>query len=167
MPPAVALLNYISCGLFRRIFFQTGTFRGVFSTYNWYHRILPHTVIFCGFFSFYCSPKLWAKLRCEGRGSGDIIFYSLSRRGIIVIVYLEYQSVGPIVGIGSPHTLIRKWMCLPPRIQREGEQHSLAVEGVGGPNSHDWIEGLALCILSGLDGRVERKKPFTRAARVR
>jgi hypothetical protein len=39
-----------------------------------------------------------------------------------------------------------------------GEQHSLAVEGVGGPNSDDWIEGLALCILSGLGGRVERKK---------
>jgi hypothetical protein len=38
-----------------------------------------------------------------------------------------------------------------------GEQHSLAGEGVGGPNSDDWIEGLALCILSGLGGRVERK----------
>ncbi len=48
-----------------------------------------------------------------------------------------------------------------------GKQHSLAVEGVGGPNSDDWIEGLALCILSGLGGRVTRKNPFTRAARVR
>jgi hypothetical protein len=55
----------------------------------------------------------------------------------------------------------------PPLDPKGGEQHSLAVEGVGGPNSHDWIEGLALCILSGLGGRVERKKPFTRAARVR
>jgi hypothetical protein len=26
----------------------------------------------------------------------------------------------------------------------------------GGPNSDDWIEGLALCILSGLSGRFER-----------
>jgi hypothetical protein len=48
-----------------------------------------------------------------------------------------------------------------------GEQHSLAVEGMGGPNSDDWIEGLSLCILSGLGGRVERKNPFTRGAQVR
>jgi hypothetical protein len=33
VPPAVALLNYISCGILWRIFCQTGTFRGVFSTY--------------------------------------------------------------------------------------------------------------------------------------
>jgi hypothetical protein len=31
VPPAVALLNYISSGLLWRIFCQTGTFRGVFS----------------------------------------------------------------------------------------------------------------------------------------
>jgi hypothetical protein len=31
VPPAVALLNYISCGILWRIFCQTGTFRGVFS----------------------------------------------------------------------------------------------------------------------------------------
>ncbi len=30
MPPAVALLNYISCGILWRIFCQIGTFRGVF-----------------------------------------------------------------------------------------------------------------------------------------
>jgi hypothetical protein len=34
MPPAVALLNYISSGIIWRIFSQTGTFRGVFSTYH-------------------------------------------------------------------------------------------------------------------------------------
>ncbi len=33
VPPAVALLNYISSGMLWRIFCQTGTFRGVFSTY--------------------------------------------------------------------------------------------------------------------------------------
>jgi|LakMenEpi03Aug12_release.lakeMendotaPanAssembly.Ray.scaffolds.fasta_scaffold74022_2 hypothetical protein len=49
-------------------------------------------------------------------------------------------------------------------IQTGGKQHTLAVEGVGGPNSDDWIEGLSLCLLC---GRIERKKPFTRAARVR
>ena len=36
---------------------------------------------------------------------------------------------------------------------------------MGGPNSDDWIEGLALCILSGLGGPVERFT--TLAARVR
>jgi hypothetical protein len=33
-PPAVALLNYISCGVLWRIFCQTGIFRGVFSVYS-------------------------------------------------------------------------------------------------------------------------------------
>ncbi len=31
-----------------------------------------------------------------------------------------------------------------------GEQHTLAGKGVEGPNSDDWIEAVALCILSGL-----------------
>ncbi len=35
MPPAVALLNYISCGLLWRIFCPTGTFRGVFSLHTY------------------------------------------------------------------------------------------------------------------------------------
>jgi hypothetical protein len=33
VPPAVALLNYISSGILWRIFCQAGIFRGVFSTY--------------------------------------------------------------------------------------------------------------------------------------
>jgi hypothetical protein len=40
--------------------------------------------------------------------------------------------------------------CVPPLcIQKVGggEQHSLAGEGVGGPNSDDWIESLTLCTL--------------------
>ena len=40
-----------------------------------------------------------------------------------------------------------------------GEQHSLAGEGVGGPNSDDCIEAVALCILSGLGGRLKEKSP--------
>ena len=35
MPPVVALLNYISCGILWWIFCQTGIFRGVFSTYHY------------------------------------------------------------------------------------------------------------------------------------
>jgi len=57
--------------------------------------------------------------------------------------------------------------CVSPLGSKGGEQHSLGGEGVGGTNSDDWIEGLALCILSGLGGRVERKKPFTPATQIR
>jgi hypothetical protein len=41
----------------------------------------------------------------------------------------------------------RKRVCFSPWTQREEEQHLLAGEEVGGPNSDDWTEGLALCIL--------------------
>jgi hypothetical protein len=37
-------------------------------------------------------------------------------------------------------------VCLP--LGPKGEESSLAGEGVGGPNSDDWIESLALCIIS-------------------
>ncbi len=37
-----------------------------------------------------------------------------------------------------------------------GEQHSLAGEGVGGPNSDGWIEAVAL---SDLGGRLKEKSP--------
>ncbi len=101
MPPTVALLNYISCSILWRIFCQTGTFRGVFSTYHWYRRIHPHTVIFCGFFLIIVRRK--DQRSCDVRGGST------------------YQSVCPIVGIGSPpHPLIRMWVCLPPWIQRGG-----------------------------------------------
>ncbi len=52
--------------------------------------------------------------------------------------------------------------CVSPLGSKGREQHSLGGEGVGGPNSDDWIEGLALCIISGLGGRVERKSPSRR-----
>ena len=40
VPPAVALLNCISSGILWRIFGQTMTFRGVFSTYHYIKRKL-------------------------------------------------------------------------------------------------------------------------------
>jgi hypothetical protein len=61
------------------------------------------------------------------------------------IQFVEYQSVCPFVGIGAPPP--RKRERLPPWTQRGEEQHSFAVEGVGGPNSNDWKESLLLCIL--------------------
>jgi hypothetical protein len=62
------------------------------------------------------------------------------------ILYLEYQSVGPFVRIGSPAPLSRKRVYLPPWNQREGGQHSLASEGEGGHNSDDWtVYSTTLC----------------------
>ncbi len=80
MPSAVALLNYLSCGILWRIFCQTGTICGIFSTYHYKHckdqrscdgREGGH-YIFCEVFSLYNSPKGSAKLRRAGRGSWDI-----------------------------------------------------------------------------------------------
>ncbi len=99
MPPAVALLNYISSDILWRIFCQTGIFAG-FSLYiiNFVGRISEaaiagdillfslggqvgdytgaHTVIFQGIFSKYY--KLLARRnsvdRGWGAGAGDIIF---------------------------------------------------------------------------------------------
>jgi hypothetical protein len=61
--------------------------------------------------------------------------------GLYCTVYLEYQRVCPIVGIGSTHPLPPESECVSP------QQHSLAGEAVGGPNSDDWIyiKSLALC----------------------
>ncbi len=72
-----------------------------------------------------------------------------------IIVYIEYQSVCPFVGIGSHHPLPRKRLCLPPWTQR-GERATLACGwgGVGGPSSDEWTESLALCILCGILYRV-------------
>ncbi len=125
-----------------------------------------HTVIFAVF--FYCSPERSEKLRCAGRGSGDIIFHSLGRRGIIVIQqYTQSTKVYAPSSELAPPPPSSGSQCVSPLGSKGGEQHSIADQGAMGPNSDDWIEGLALCILSGLGGRVERKKPFTRAARVR
>jgi hypothetical protein len=46
-----------------------------------------------------------------------------------VHTYIEYHSVSPCVGIGTPHPLFRKRVCPSPRNQR-GWAHSPAGEGV-------------------------------------
>jgi hypothetical protein len=147
VPPAVALLNYVSCSILWRIFCQTGTFRGVFSTYHWYRRIHLHTVIFAGFFYLMFAGKI-SEAAMWGAGVLECMPHG--------------RNWSP-----PPRPLILMWVCPPPWIQRGGETHSFAFEGVGGPNADDWIEGLALCVLSGLGSRVERKRPFTQAARVK
>ncbi len=62
------------------------------------------------------------------------------------MLYLEYQSVCPLVRIGSIR-LSPASECVPPGTKGEGGQHSLAGEGVGGAYSDDLRGSLALCIL--------------------
>jgi hypothetical protein len=67
------------------------------------------------------------------------------------VVDIEYQSVSPFVGIGSPHP--RKRVCLPPPLDlKEGSNTPSGARGWlgGGPSSDDWKESLALCILFGV-----------------
>ncbi len=62
----------------------------------------------------------------------------------IILCSVEYQCFFPVVWIESPHLLSRKRVCPP---HGPGGTHSLAGEGVGGPNSDDWTETLVLYIV--------------------
>ncbi len=62
-----------------------------------------------------------------------------------IIVYIEYQSFSPFVGIGSSH-LLSPLTSVPPPQDQGGETHSLAGDGEGGPNSDDGRETLVLCV---------------------
>ncbi len=56
--------------------------------------------------------------------SSEIIKDSSSPRGIIV--YIEFKSLCPFVGIGSPHSLPGKCVAIPPGPKWGGETHVLA-----------------------------------------
>ncbi len=58
-----------------------------------------------------------------------------------IIVNIAYQSLCPFIGIGSPPPQPARVSPLDPKGE---EQHSLAGEGMGGPNSDGWKESLAL-----------------------
>ncbi len=62
---------------------------------------------------------------------------------VLVHIYLEYQSVCPLVRIGTPHPLSRKRVC-PPLEPKGEETHSPEGEGAGGPNSDDWRKNLVI-----------------------
>ncbi len=65
-------------------------------------------------------------------------------------IYLEYHSVCPLVGIGTPHPPLPPSECVPPLNQR-GEGHTcLWVRVWRSPNSDDWRKILALCLLCGV-----------------
>ncbi len=67
-----------------------------------------------------------------------------------VLIYLEYQSGCPLVGIGTPHgTPLPSSVCVPPPPpnQRVGGTNSLAGEGVGESHSEDMRKSLAFCLV--------------------
>jgi hypothetical protein len=74
-----------------------------------------------------------------------LVYIGLLRKEGLPILYkeYEYQRFCPFVGIGSPNPLPRKRVCLPP-IWVLGGPHSLAKEGVGGPNSDEGTDTLVL-----------------------
>ncbi len=65
------------------------------------------------------------------------------------VVYIEYQSVCPFVGIGSPTPSLRKRECLSLGPKEGGSNTRLGVRVAEGANSDDWTEILALCVLCG------------------
>ncbi len=52
-----------------------------------------------------------------------------------VTKYIEYHSVCPFVGTGTPHPLSRKRVCPPPEPKRGGEHTRLRVRGVPIPTT--------------------------------
>ncbi len=67
-----------------------------------------------------------------------------------VHISLEYQSVSPVVRVGTPPTPCPTSECVPPQNQKGGT-HSPADEGVGGPNSDDRRKSLSFCLLCAWD----------------
>ncbi len=62
-----------------------------------------------------------------------------------VHVYLEYHSVCPLVGIGTPHPLSCKQVCPHPPGNKGGGVHTpQRVRGWGSPNWNDWTESLGV-----------------------
>ncbi len=73
VPPAVALLNYISSGLLWRIFCQTGTFRGVFSISN--NAVRISTAAMAGAGDFILIKKRIKQNKKLGRTLGPILLF--------------------------------------------------------------------------------------------
>ncbi len=144
MPPAVALLNYISCSIYTLAdFLPNWDFLRGFLYVSWISQDTPpHCDFFAVFFYLMFAGKI-SEARCEGR---------------------EYQSVIPIVGIGPPpHPDVS---VSPPLDPKGGAPLSCSWGGGGSQLGRlDRRPGTLYTVLSGLGSRVERKRPFTRAAR--
>ncbi len=67
----------------------------------------------------------------------------------------EYLSLRPDFAPAPPRPFSTQLVCHPPPLEpKKVGQHSLVDEGVGGANSDDRKESLALCILCGTQGRI-------------
>ncbi len=80
------------------------------------------------------------------------VLMSINRKGIILVVYILSTGVAvpsSVLGIPTPFPASECVSPLGPK--GGGEQHSLAIEEVGGPNADDWIESMALCILCAIN----------------
>ncbi len=78
MPSAVALLNYISSGIFWRIFCQTGIFRGVFSLNNYFPRMDQRS--------------------CDGRGRGwGTYYYKYDKQLQILVAKGHKNTNAPLI----------------------------------------------------------------------
>jgi hypothetical protein len=67
---------------------------------------------------------------------------------------LEYHSVCPLVGTGTPPPPLLQ-ASVPPRNQRGRVHTRQRVRGWGSPNSDDWSKSLALCLLCDTSVRFE------------
>jgi hypothetical protein len=69
-----------------------------------------------------------------------------------VLLFTEYHSVCPLVGIGTlPPPLSPASVPLPPE-PKGGGGTLPAGEGLGSPNSDNWRKSLALCLLCYMGG---------------
>ncbi len=82
----------------------------------------------------------------KGKTEGLYLRNEVGRTVDHSIQYIEYQSVGFFVGIGSPQPLPRKPVWLPSGTQA-GSQNRLRGRGSGEPNSDDGTETLVLYVL--------------------
>ena len=107
-------------------------------------------MIFCGFFCLLFTGKISEAAMLGAGVGGNYVYFTAP-----VVNGLELYCSTCTVYIEVPKCMPHRRNLFPPPPPKVSV------------SSDDWIEGLALCILSGLGGRVERKKPFTRATRVR
>jgi hypothetical protein len=64
--------------------------------------------------------------------------------GLFISIHILYCKIPECLSRRRNWVPSREIECVPPPWTQRVEQHSLACEEVGGPNSDDWIESLTL-----------------------
>ncbi len=98
----------------------------------------------------YYPRRVWGKIK-EKQNLKNSCLLGFYRGGHTkyIHLYLEYPSVGPLVGLGPPTSSPPNECVPPPPNQRGGWQPRLRVRGWDSPNSDDWRKSLGLCVLWG------------------